>query len=235
MKAVEAIPREDVFRSLPSIDELLRSSVGTTLLPMAGPTYLTVLARAVVDGLRVEIRNGDLVEPVELLSLAKTRLADLWNRAERSSVQRVINATGVIIHTNLGRAPYSDAAKRAIAAVASGYCTLEYDLETGNRGRRGSHAEAMIAELTGAEAAVIVNNCAAAAFLVLSVFATGGEVIVSRGELVEIGGDFRVPDVLVDAYDAAVQSLLCGYPPELGESLKPKILVFGLNSKSGVA
>ncbi len=199
MKPVEAISREDILRSLPSIDELLRSETGRSLLPLAGPAHLTTLARAAVDVLRSEIRSGGIVDPAELLSRTEIQMAHQWQLTEASSIRRVINATGVIIHTNLGRAPYSDAAKRAIAEVASGYCTLEYDLETGNRGRRGFHAEAMISELTGAEAAVIVNNCAAAAFLVLSVFASGGEVIVSRGELVEIGGDFRVPDVLVQS------------------------------------
>jgi len=195
MKAVEAISREDRLRELPSIDELLRSATGVSLMPNAGPTRLTALARVAVDQLRKEILAG-AIETDDIAALCQSRLAELWNAGERDSVRRVINATGVIIHTNLGRAPYSEPAKRAISEVAAGYCSLEYDLETGNRGRRGSHAETMIAELTGAEAAVIVNNCAAAAFLVLSVFAKGGEVIVSRGELVEIGGDFRVPDVL---------------------------------------
>ena len=195
MKAVEAISREAVLRSLPSIDELLRSATGVSLLPLAGPSYLTELARDAVDGQRNEILAGT-VESSDVSQLCEKRLAELWYHGERESTRRVVNATGVIVHTNLGRAPYSDAAKRAIAEVAAGYCTLEYDLETGSRGRRGSHAESMLAELTGAESALIVNNCAAAAFLVLSVFASGGEVIISRGELVEIGGDFRVPDVL---------------------------------------
>jgi L-seryl-tRNA(Ser) seleniumtransferase len=107
----------------------------------------------------------------------------------------VINATGVIVHTNLGRAPLSVAAKEAIAS-AVGYSSVEYDLETGKRGRRGGYAEDLLCELTEAEASVIVNNCAAAALLVLTVLAEGKEVVISRGELVEIGGDFRVPDVL---------------------------------------
>ena len=109
--------------------------------------------------------------------------------------RKVINATGVVIHTNLGRAPLSEKAQMAVAGAAS-YCTLEYDLLTGKRGRRGHRAEALLAELTRAEDVLIVNNCAAAAFFVLTVFASGGEVVISRGELVEIGGDFRVPDVL---------------------------------------
>ncbi|MBK7933105.1 MAG: L-seryl-tRNA(Sec) selenium transferase [Acidobacteria bacterium] len=184
-----------MLRELPSIDELLRSATGVSLLPLAGPMYLTVLARGAVDEMRNQILAGD-EDTADVLERCESRLAELWQRSQRDAVCRVINATGVIIHTNLGRAPYSDAAKRAISEVAAGYCTLEYDIKTGNRGRRGSYAEAMIAELTGAESALIVNNCAAAAFLVLSVFGKGGEVIVSRGELVEIGGDFRVPDVL---------------------------------------
>lgn len=196
MRSVEAISREAVLRSLPSIDELLRSATGISLLPLAGTSFLTKLAREAVDGLRNEILAGT-AEVTDASSLCEVRLRQLWDHSERDAVKRVINATGVMIHTNLGRAPYSEAAKHAIAEVASGYCTLEYDLETGDRGRRGSHAEAMIADLIGAESALIVNNCAAAAFLILSVFASSGEVIVSRGELVEIGGDFRVPDVLV--------------------------------------
>jgi L-seryl-tRNA(Ser) seleniumtransferase len=111
----------------------------------------------------------------------------------------VINATGVVIHTNLGRAPLSKNARRAVADEAAGYCTLEYDVDTGKRGKRGQRAEELIAELTGAEAALVVNNCAAAAFLVLKALADGGEVVISRGELVEIGGDFRVPDVLAQS------------------------------------
>lgn len=199
MDKTRAIYQEGILRSLPSIDELLRSDVSLSLLPLAGQNRLTTLAREVVDELRGEISSHGFVDKSEILSLAETRLAESWYSCERSSIQRVINATGVMIHTNLGRAPYSDNAKKAISEVAAGYCTLEYKLETGDRGRRGFHVESMITELTGAEAALIVNNCAAATFLVLSVFASGGEVIVSRGELVEIGGDFRIPDVLTQS------------------------------------
>jgi L-seryl-tRNA(Ser) seleniumtransferase len=110
-------------------------------------------------------------------------------------MRRVINATGVVIHTNLGRAPLSDAAKRALLDAA-GYCNVEYDVTTGERGNRGQRVEAMLCELTGAEDSLVVNNCAAAAYLVLTGLAAGREVVISRGELVEIGGEFRVPDVL---------------------------------------
>ena len=108
----------------------------------------------------------------------------------------MINATGVIIHTNLGRAPLARAAVDRIGAVTTGYSTLEYDLDTGGRGSRTAHAEGLIRRLTGAEAAVVVNNNAAAVLLLLSALAAGREVIVSRGELVEIGGEFRIPDIL---------------------------------------
>jgi L-seryl-tRNA(Ser) seleniumtransferase len=110
-------------------------------------------------------------------------------------MRRVINATGVIIHTNLGRAPLSDDAREALISAA-GYCNIEYDLAAGKRGKRGERVETILKELTGADDALVVNNCAAAAFFVLTVLASGREVVISRGELVEIGGDFRVPDVL---------------------------------------
>jgi L-seryl-tRNA(Ser) seleniumtransferase len=105
----------------------------------------------------------------------------------------------VILHTNLGRAPLSEAARNAVAQEASGYCTLEYDPTTGSRGKRGGHVEELLTQLTGAEAALVVNNCASAALLILTVLAGDGETILSRGELVEIGGDFRVPDVMANS------------------------------------
>lgn len=197
MKLIDAATREPNFRSLPSIDQLLRTETISMLLPIIGVKHLTQLARTVVDSLRAEIGHGKLADS-NLLSLAAKRLFDAWESESKTGLRRVINATGVVIHTNLGRAPLSVQAKNAVENAA-GYCTLEYDIETGRRGGRGQRAESLIAELTGAEAAVIVNNCAAAAFLVLSVLASGGEVLVSRGELVEIGGDFRIPDVLIQS------------------------------------
>ncbi len=200
MDSIKVAPN---LRELPSIDELLRTGTARRLMARAGNAHLTAIARGVVDDLRAQLR-----EPVsemrthsaeQLLAAAAARLEDAWQTQERAGVRRVINATGVIIHTNLGRAPLSENARRAIADVAAGYCTVEYDLDAGARGKRGKHAEDLIADLTAAESAIVVNNCAAAAFLVLTVFASGGEVVISRGELVEIGGDFRVPDVLVQS------------------------------------
>jgi L-seryl-tRNA(Ser) seleniumtransferase len=134
-----------------------------------------------------------------LLKEAEKRLAAAHAEEISRGLRRVINATGVVLHTNLGRAPLSDAARRAIADKAAGYCNLEYDIVSGERGRRGPRAEDLLADLTGAEAALVVNNCAAAALLVLTTLAREAETIVSRGELVEIGGDFRVPDVMAQS------------------------------------
>ncbi len=185
------------FRVLPSVDELLRTKTAAEIVSAAGERHAAELARTVVAKLRSEIADGRRIDATreELFQAAEELLRATWIHESRRASRRVINATGVVIHTNLGRAPLSDAARDAMLAAA-GYCNLEYDLDTAARGRRGGYAEDLICELTGAEAAVIVNNCAAAAYFVLSALAAGGEVIVSRGELVEIGGDFRVPDVL---------------------------------------
>ncbi len=203
MENQETPTSTEILRFLPSIDALLRSATASKLLPETGAKHLTVLARSVADALRREIQenavNSADVSRADLLKEAEKRLEHAWRTEQNTSLQRIINATGVIIHTNLGRAPLSENARKAIFEEASRYCNLEYNLETGKRGKRGARAEHLLAELTGAESALIVNNCAAAAFLVLTVLASGGEVVISRGELVEIGGDFRVPDVLTQS------------------------------------
>ena len=203
MKPPESPPNAENLRFLPSIDALLRSATAAELLPKTGAKHLTALARVVIEELRREIAksstNSNGFSRESLLTEAERRLQHAWQTEQKTGLQRVINATGVIIHTNLGRAPLSENAQKAVIEQASRYCNLEYDLETGRRGKRGARAEQLLAELTGAESAVIVNNCAAAAFLVLTVLAKDGEVVISRGELVEIGGDFRVPDVLAQS------------------------------------
>jgi L-seryl-tRNA(Ser) seleniumtransferase len=161
-------------------------------------------ASATLDALRAgadaarraieEIHDEDQAA-LRIETLAAERLADQF----RPSLRRVINATGIIVHTNLGRAPLAARAIERLADVARGYSTLEYDIDKGERGRRDAHAERTICQLTGAEAAVVVNNNAAAALLVLAALASGREVVVSRGELVEIGGGFRVPDVMAQS------------------------------------
>src|SRR5688572_18131031 len=192
------------LRSLPSVDALLRSESAQRWVSTIGTRRVTAVAREVTEELRSEVRNPskrkktkDRVHtPDSLLAEATTRLELACQREARPGLCHVINCTGVILHTNLGRAPLSDTARRAIAEEAARYCTLEYDLENGARGRRAARVEKLLIELTGAESAVVVNNCAAAALLILSVLARKSETIVSRGELVEIGGDFRVPDVM---------------------------------------
>src|SRR6185369_11173739 len=146
--------------------------------------------------LRRELR-GDNGHTTEAL------MAETWQMVHEKlklegelGIRGVINATGVLLHTNLGRAPLARAAIDAISQESAGYCTLEYDATTGSRGKRGARVESLLRELTGAEDALVVNNCAAAALLILKVLAGNGETLVSRGELVEIGGDFRVPDVM---------------------------------------
>jgi L-seryl-tRNA(Ser) seleniumtransferase len=194
----------EVLRLLPSIDTLLHSEAANNILHETSAKHLTILARTAIDSLRREMQEKiaeDLLEAENfsrenLLKDAEERLKTAWHSEQSSRLQRVINATGVIIHTNLGRAPLSEKAREALIENASGYCSLEYNLKTGKRGKRGARAEKLLAEITGAESALIVNNCAAAAYLVLTVLAGGGEAIISRGEMVEIGGDFRVPDVM---------------------------------------
>lgn len=186
---------------LPSVDELLRSREGQRLRAMVGLQRLTALARSITNELRLELQTqppSAVTNSGSVLQQVLERLSRKCDEEARLGLRRVINATGVVIHTNLGRAPLSDSAREALLQAA-GYCTLEYDQSTGERGRRGARVEDLLAELTGAQEALVVNNCAAAALLILSVVAGDGETLVSRGELVEIGGDFRVPDVMASS------------------------------------
>jgi L-seryl-tRNA(Ser) seleniumtransferase len=152
-------------------------------------------ARAAIDAERERILDGRAAAPHGLPDAARLWLAD----HARPRLRRVINATGVIVHTNLGRAPLADAARAAVAAAAEGYSNLEYDVELGARGSRQAHVEDLLRELSGAEAAVVVNNCAGAVLLAAAALAGGRELVVSRGQLVEIGGSFRVPDVVAQS------------------------------------
>ncbi len=196
-----SITRSSDLSLLPSIDQLLRTETAARLRTSLGLPHLTVLARRVTSVMRTDLQSqpANGVTKEGLLEEAVKRLELLSERESRAGTRRVINATGVILHTNLGRAPLSEAARDAVANDAAGYCTLEYDSSAGSRGRRGKRAEELLVEITGAEDALVVNNCAAAALLILTVLAGDGETIVSRGELVEIGGDFRVPDVMANS------------------------------------
>ena len=188
------------LRAIPSVDQLLRSAEVAPLQSSVGLPRLTAIVREVTEEMRRQIQSNDSPQTSkdDLTTEAIQRIQSVCERDALSGLRRVINATGVILHTNLGRAPLSEAARRAITE-ASGYCTLEYDATTGSRGKRGGRVEELLTQLTGAEAALVVNNCAAAALLVLTVLAADGETIISRGELVEIGGDFRVPEVMANS------------------------------------
>jgi L-seryl-tRNA(Ser) seleniumtransferase len=188
------------FRVVPSIDELRRRSAVRALEAEFGADATVDALRAAAADLRTAIAGGDQRITDDTATERIEGAAALHLRAAfRSSLQPVINATGVVIHTNLGRAPLAPSALERIAQVARGYASLEYDLGRGTRGRRDIHAERLLCRLTGADAAVVVNNNAAATLIVLAALAAGREVIVSRGELVEIGGGFRVPDVMAQS------------------------------------
>jgi L-seryl-tRNA(Ser) seleniumtransferase len=197
MTTAKATERNRLLSNLPSVDELLRTEAGHRYSASEGTDAAAAAARQVLAKLRDQLAaaSDNIHDRSDLNRLAEAELSTLLSLETNSGLRRVINATGVLIHTNLGRAPLSDAAKAALTEAA-GNCTLEFDLETGKRGRRGGRVERLIAEVCGAEDAVVVNNGAAAAFFVLTALAAGAEVVISRGELVEIGGDFRIPDVL---------------------------------------
>ena len=184
---------QNQLRLLPSIDELLQSSGGAGLIAQYSRGMTLRAIRAALAQARLDIFNGSTCPSSEqLLASAEQTLQQVMQPHLRS----VINATGVIINTNLGRSPLSQEALQAVQQVAGGYSNLEYDVEAGKRGSRHTHVTALLRELTGAEAALVTNNNAAAVLLALSTLAMGREVIISRGQLVEIGGGFRVPDVM---------------------------------------
>jgi L-seryl-tRNA(Ser) seleniumtransferase len=178
------------LRELPSVDELLGRQELEALVAEHGRPLVLAAARAALERAREEVKAGfppgDLTERTILEVEARVR----------PSLRRVLNATGVVVHTNLGRAPLAHAALERVREAGAGYSNLEYDLEAGSRGSRQDHVATLLRELTGAEGALVVNNNAAAVLLALATLAEGREVIVSRGELIEIGDGFRIPDVL---------------------------------------
>ncbi len=186
--------KQQLLRAIPKMDELLRSELLQT--PEIPASIVREALREELEALRRDILEGVCVR----LPQRETLCLQARARAEqtaRSSLRPVINATGVVLHTNLGRSCLSQRAAQAAYDVARGYSTLEYDVEQGCRGSRHSHAEALLCRITGAESAMVVNNNAAAVLLILSALGRDGEVIASRGELVEIGGSFRIPDIMM--------------------------------------
>ncbi|MCI0398344.1 MAG: L-seryl-tRNA(Sec) selenium transferase [Chloroflexi bacterium] len=185
------------LRQLPSVDRLLGLAAAGELVAGYGRPLALEGLRAALDRRRAAIRAGQTGAPPDEALLDDARR---WlEETVAPTLRPVINATGVIVHTNLGRAPLSRAALAAIQVAAAGYANLEYDLAAGERGSRTVHAEALLTRLTGAEAALAVNNNAAAVLLMLTALCRGKEVVISRGQLVEIGGGFRVPDVMAQS------------------------------------
>ena len=184
------------LRQLPSVDYLLKGDGARRLVASFGRRSAVEGLRAALDWARREIQGGGAVCEA---SVIVERAGVVLESRFASSLRPVINATGVILHTNLGRAPLSDAAREAVAGVGRGYSTLEYDLGEGRRGHRFAHVEELLCRLTGAESALVVNNNAGAVLLALGGLARGRGVLISRGQLVEIGGGFRVPDVMEES------------------------------------
>lgn len=183
-----------LLRALPKVDDLLKRDDVVALVSEHGRELTLTALRTALDATRAAVRAGETtdVSAEGLVCVASAELAE----TAKPSLRRVINATGIVVHTNLGRSPLADAAVDAVVAVARGYSTLEYDVPSGERGSRHAHVEELICRLTGAEAAMAVNNNASAVLLGIAALSRRKEAIVSRGQLVEIGGSFRIPDIM---------------------------------------
>lgn len=184
-----------LLRKIPKVDDLLKNPALAETIAQYGDRAVTEAIRSVLHNLRQDILNAQTTALPEQSALCQRICARVQQDA-LPSFRGVINGTGIILHTNLGRACLSEKAARAVFEASRSYSNLEYDLESGKRGSRYSHVEEILCRLTGAESALVVNNNAAAVLLVLSALTQGGQVIVSRGELVEIGGSFRVPEIM---------------------------------------
>ncbi|HKK92268.1 MAG TPA: L-seryl-tRNA(Sec) selenium transferase, partial [Longimicrobiales bacterium] len=197
---------DDPRRHLPGVDRLLASDGGRALVERYGTHRTTTALRDILRDLRRTLSGAAKGEGTDAANPAPPTEADLTGRAEsrlvsqdRRGLRPVINATGIVLHTNLGRAPIAPEARDAMTAAASGYSNLEFDLDRGTRGSRYAHCVEEIRELTGAEDGLVVNNCAGGLLLAMHALARDSAAVVSRGELVEIGGGFRIPEVLESA------------------------------------
>jgi len=196
-KPASSADQTALLRQLPSVDELLLRPRVADLGGKLDRGFLVELVRGVLAQLRREIVSGDPVEESQLsVDALERRVVGSVEQALAPSLRGVINASGVILHTNLGRAPLPAAILEEFRQSATQYSNLEYDVAAGARGKRDVHTSRLIERLTGAEAAIVVNNCAAAVLVTLAGLARGGEVIVSRGELIEIGDGFRIPEIM---------------------------------------
>jgi L-seryl-tRNA(Ser) seleniumtransferase len=189
----------DALRLIPSIDRLLTDSHIEDLFRAYGRAPVVEALRGVTDALRDGVLGGDgesLLKAADVTALVRERAEQRLMHGAQMSLRPAINATGVVLHTGLGRAVLAERAAQAVDAVAHSHSLLEIDVETGERGSRQSHVRELLRELTGCDAALVVNNNAAAVLLAIAAVATGGEVVIARGQLVEIGGAFRIPDVI---------------------------------------
>lgn len=184
------------LRKLPSVDKVLQADEITQLIDDKGRKLVLDSVRHVIDQTRRDVGEG---QPCPPLTALVQRVLENVEASGRPTLCKVINATGVIIHTNLGRAPLSDDARTAMELAAAGYSNLEYELDLGKRGSRYAHAEGLLRHLTGAGGGLLVNNNAGAVLLALTALARGREVIISRGQLIEIGGGFRIPEVMAQS------------------------------------
>lgn len=186
--------QRQILRSLPAMDELLENSWIFTYVEKIGRETVKKILNELMSEIRQEVIEGDLNEIS--MSYIRKRAENLLQVRHKKSLKKVVNATGVVVHTNLGRSCLATEAVESVKEVASGYSTLEYNLDEGKRGQRNEHIEWLLCQVTGAEAALVVNNNAGAVILCLAALARDREVVVSRGELVEIGGSFRVPEIM---------------------------------------
>ena len=189
-----------LYRSIPKVDVLLENQAIQEMIERYSRDSVMEAIRAEMDNLRAFIGGCDEEDKAqEQIALLVSRIGDAVEKMHTPNMKKVINGTGTILHTNLGRAPISREHMRKAFDIVTGYSNLEYNLEKGRRGERYSHFEKLLCKITGAEAAMAVNNNASSVLLILSSLAKGGEVIVSRGELIEIGGKFRIPDVMTQS------------------------------------
>jgi len=197
---MEPEDKQPYLRALPAVDELLRHSQIQSHLKIFSKELVVGSIRRIMEQKRQAILNSANLQEAASVGVAWEELLaaveEEVTKTARPSLRRVINATGVVLHTNLGRAPLAPEVLQYIGEIAGGYSNLEFDLTSGERGSRYEHVEKILRQITGAESALVVNNNAGAVFLALNSLAEGKEVIVSRGQLVEIGGSFRIPDVM---------------------------------------
>lgn len=190
---MKSINKQNALKEIPPVNDLLQNSEVKNIIEKCGRELVTDKIRDIIDEFR---KAPNLYSRSEISTYILKKLNEFMDNYKKAGLKKVINATGIVLHTNLGRAPLPKDAINSIVDVAEGYSNLEYDIEAGSRGSRYSHIENILKKITGAESTLVVNNNAAAVFLTLNTLANNKEVIISRGQQVEIGGSFRIPDII---------------------------------------